>query len=95
MAQQRCPEVANLYVSMDAVCEVVWERRNAMRMRLMRRRSKVGVAIDSAIYDLDFQGVPMRWASSLSRLEPRAADITVRTHGEIDSHPRRHPRSHS
>lgn len=40
------------------------------------KKSKVGVAAERAIYDFEFQGVPMTLEPSLSSLETKAAEVT-------------------
>lgn len=40
------------------------------------KKSKVGVAAERAIYDFEFQGVPMTLEPSLSNLETKAAEVT-------------------
>jgi hypothetical protein len=42
------------------------------------KKSKVGVAAERAIYDFEFQGVPMTLESSLSSLETKAAEVTAK-----------------
>lgn len=42
------------------------------------KKSKVGVAAERAIYDFEFQGVPMTLEPSLSSLETKAAEVTAR-----------------
>lgn len=42
------------------------------------KKSKVGVAAERAIYDFDFQGLPMTLEPSLSSLETKAAEVTAR-----------------
>jgi len=42
------------------------------------KKSKVGVAAERAIYDFEFQGVPMTLEPALSSLEARAAEATAR-----------------
>lgn len=42
------------------------------------KKSKVGVAAERAIYDFDFQGVPMTLEPSLSSLETKAAEVTAK-----------------
>lgn len=41
------------------------------------KKSKVGVAAERAIYDFEFQGVPMTLEPSLSSLETKAAEVTA------------------
>lgn len=42
------------------------------------KKSKVGVAAERAIYDFEFQGVPMTLEPALSSLETKAAEVTAR-----------------
>jgi hypothetical protein len=42
------------------------------------KKSKVGVAAERAIYDFEFQGVPMTLEPSLSSLETKAAEVTAK-----------------
>lgn len=42
------------------------------------KKSKVGVAAERAIYDFDFQGVPLTLEPALSSLETKAAEVTER-----------------
>lgn len=42
------------------------------------KKSKVGVAAERAIYDFDFQGVPLTLEPALSSLETKAAEVTAR-----------------
>ena len=42
------------------------------------KKSKVGVAAERAIYDFDFQGVPLTLEPALSSLETKAAEVTSR-----------------
>lgn len=42
------------------------------------KKSKVGVAAERAIYDFEFQGVPMTLEPSLSSLETKAAEATAK-----------------
>lgn len=42
------------------------------------KKSKVGVAAERAIYDFEFQGVPMTLEPSLSKLETKAAEATAK-----------------
>ena len=42
------------------------------------KKSKVGVAAERAIYDVDFHGVPMTLEPALSSLETKAAEVTAR-----------------
>ena len=42
------------------------------------KKSKVGVAAERAIYDFEFQGVPLTLEPALSSLETKAAEVTAR-----------------
>lgn len=42
------------------------------------KKSKMGVAAERAIYDFEFQGVPMTLEPSLSNLESKAAEVTTK-----------------
>ena len=42
------------------------------------KKSKVGVAAERAIYDFNFQGVPLTLEPALSSLETKAAEVTAR-----------------